>query len=113
MAVTSMSCNGSGPHQKLRVQLTANYNNKYRKGITSVNLTRHDERGTAWIPQSPATWAGQYAGQGNRWSGELPSRNPSQEDYGTGNDYGKVLKLRVRTDDGKNWEFEYVIDRPC
>ena len=35
------------------------------------------------------------------------------EDYGYGYDYGKVLKLRVRTDDGKHWEFEYPIERPC
>ncbi|HRN29167.1 MAG TPA: hypothetical protein PK890_05650 [Terrimesophilobacter sp.] len=113
LVITSMSCNGSGPHQKLRLQFTANYNDKYRKGINTITFTRPDERGTGWISPSSATWAGQYAGQGNKWSGEIASRNPSQEDYGTGNDYGKVLRVKVRTDDGKHWDSEHLIDRNC
>lgn len=113
VAITSMSCNGSGDYQTLRVQLTASYNTKYRKGITWVRLTREDNRGTSWISQTDADWAGQYAGKGDRWSGELPSRTPSKDNYGYGQDYGKTLKLRVRTDDGTIWEQLHPIDRNC
>lgn len=113
ITITAMSCNGSGDHQTLRVQLTASYTNGYRKGITWVRMTRPDNRGSSWISQSDAVWAGQYAGKGDRWSGELPSRTPSKDNYGYDQDYGKTLKLRVRTDNGTIWEHLYPIERNC
>lgn len=113
IVITAMSCNGSGDYQTLRVQLTASYSTTYRKGISWVRLTREDNRGTSWIPQTDADWAGQYAGKGDRWSGELPSRTPSKDNYGYGQDYGKTLKLRVRTDDGTIWEQLHPIERNC
>ncbi|RQP12840.1 MAG: hypothetical protein EAS51_01565 [Microbacteriaceae bacterium] len=113
VAVTSMACNGTGSFQKLRVQLTASYNNKYRKGITAVWLTRLDNLGTGWIAPVAATWAGEYAGRGDMWSGELLSRKPTADGYDANPDYGKVLKVRVQVEGGQIWEFEYPIERPC
>lgn len=113
IVITTMGCSGTDSSERLKVQLTANYNHKYRKGVTAVWLTRPNNRGTGWIPQSTANWAGEYAGRGDRWSGELPTRTPSLDNYGYDREYGKVLKVRVRVDDGGIWEFEYPIERPC
>ena len=79
-AVTNQKCTGG----KLIVTLTANADNSYRKGITSVTLERQNEY-NAWL-DSKATWLGPETGQGNQWTGDLP---------GNQQNIGKTLRVTV------------------
>jgi hypothetical protein len=66
VAVLSQQCTSG----KLKITLTANYDNSYRKGITSVVLERQNEY-DAWL-DADATWLTADTGQGNQWTGNPP-----------------------------------------
>lgn len=78
--VTNQKCSSG----KLIVTLTAQADNSYRKGITSVTLARQNDY-DVWLDE-PATWLGPETGQGNRWTGELP---------GNQQNIGKTLQVVV------------------
>ena len=69
--------------------MTANYDNSYRKGITSVTFERQNEY-NAWLDYD-GSWLGQYTGQGNVWNGTLG---------GNQQNIGKTILAHVPMSDG-------------
>ena len=86
---------------KLTITLTANSDNSYRKGITSVLLERQNEF-NAWI-DSGATWLGPETGQGNQWTGGLP---------GNQQNIGKTLRVTVAGTTGST-TLTLPVSAPC
>jgi hypothetical protein len=86
----------------LIVTVTANYDNSYRKGITSITFERQNEY-NAWLDFDGA-WLGQYTGQGNVWNGSL-----------TGNqqNIGKTLRVTVESVGSAPQVFTAPITSPC
>lgn len=84
------------------MSITANYDNSYRKGITSVTFERQNEY-NAWL-DFDGSWLGQYTGQGNVWNGTLG---------GNQQNIGKTLRVTVVATGGATEVYTTPITSPC
>lgn len=97
-AITSQRCTSG----KLVVTITANYDNSFRKGITSVTFERQNEF-NAWL-DFDGSWLGPETGQGNVWNGTLA---------GNQQNIGKTLRVTVVAAAGPPAITTTPITAPC
>lgn len=84
------------------MSITANYDNSYRKGITSVTFERQNEY-NAWLDYD-GSWLGPETGQGNVWNGTLA---------GNQQNIGKTLRVTVAAAGGATQVYTTPITSPC